>query len=26
VLGEVDFAASRDEDRLVIALTGIERR
>ncbi len=26
VLGEVDLAASRDEDRLVIALTGIERR
>jgi superfamily II RNA helicase len=25
VLGEVDLAASRDEDRLVIALTGIER-
>jgi hypothetical protein len=26
VLGEVDLAASRDEDRLVIALVGIERR
>jgi superfamily II RNA helicase len=26
VLGEVDLAASREEDRLVIALVGIERR